>query len=107
MHRYSEGTLAPQGRMDTNGRPSAERLPTSGRAEPWTIVRHARARGGQYVESRHEAFASHPSHVHTTPTIALLLSGALELRFASGRRLAVDASEAAGARSTAGMGSGL
>lgn len=90
MHQYSEGTLAPQGRMDPNGRPRAERSPTSGRAEPWTIVRHVHARVGQYAESRHDAFASHPSHVHTTPTIALLLSGALELRFASGRRLTTD-----------------
>ncbi|HET7551174.1 MAG TPA: AraC family transcriptional regulator [Gemmatimonadaceae bacterium] len=97
MHPNAERTLAPQGQVDPNGRPRAERLATSGRAEPWTIVRHVHVRGGQYVESRHEAFASHPSHVHTTPTIALLLSGALELRFASGRRLTVDAGEAAGA----------
>lgn len=90
MHPNPEGTLDPQGEVDPNGRQRAERLPPS-RAEPWTIVRYVRALGGQYVESRHAAFASHPSHVHTTPTIALLLRGALEVTFASGRRLAVDA----------------
>jgi AraC family transcriptional regulator len=97
MHRNSKGTSDPQGRIDPKWRERDERLPTSSAPEPWTIVRHVRARGGQYVESRHEAFASHPSHVHTTPTIALLLRGALELRFASGRRLTVDADTAAGA----------
>ena len=96
MHSSPEGTLAPQGQVNPNGRHRAERLPPS-LPEPWTIVRHVHARGGQYVESRHAAFASHPSHVHTTPTIALLLRGALEVKFASGRRLAVDASAAAGA----------
>lgn len=97
MHRNSRGTLDPRARIDPNGRESAERPPTSSAPERWTIVRHVRARGGQYVESRHEAFASHPSHVHTTPTIALLLRGALELTFASGRRLTVDAGTAGGA----------
>ena len=71
MHRKSKGTLASRGQTDSNGRHRAERLPP-GSPERWTIVRHVRARGGQYVESRHAAFASHPSHVHTTPTIALL-----------------------------------
>jgi AraC family transcriptional regulator len=96
MHRKSESGAARQGQADSSGRQRAERLPP-GLSERWTIVRHVRARGGQYVESRHAAFASHPSHVHTTPTIALLLRGALEVSFASGRRLVVDASEAAGA----------
>jgi AraC family transcriptional regulator len=96
MHRKSKGTFASRGQTDSNGRHRAERLPP-GSPERWTIVRHVRARGGQYVESRHAALASHPSHVHTTPTIALLLHGALEVRFASGRRFAVDAGDAAGA----------
>jgi len=67
------------------------------RPEPWTIVRQLEARGGRYVESRHAAFASHPLHRHTTPTIALLLRGALEVRFVSGRRLEADAGAAGGA----------
>jgi AraC family transcriptional regulator len=71
-------------------------LPAS-RPESWTIVRQVRARGGRYVESTYAAFGSHPSHHHTTPSIALLLRGALELTFSSGRRLAVDAGGAGGA----------
>ncbi|HEU4628790.1 MAG TPA: AraC family transcriptional regulator [Gemmatimonadaceae bacterium] len=60
-------------------------------------MRQLLARGGRYVESRHAPFASHPSHVHATPTIALLMRGALDVRFASGRRLTVDAGAAGGA----------
>jgi AraC family transcriptional regulator len=67
------------------------------RPEPWRIVRQVRSQGGLYLESRHAAFASHPSHFHTTPSIALLLRGALEVTFASGRRLALDAGAASGA----------
>jgi len=96
MHSNAKHASALRRRADSNRRPRTERL-SPGRPEPWTIVRHVHAQGGRYVESRHEAFASHPSHVHTTPTVALLLRGALEVEFASGRRLTVDASAAAGA----------
>jgi AraC family transcriptional regulator len=96
MHRDSEGTLARWGRQDRSERNSAARS-WPGSSGRWTIVRDVRAQGGRYIESRHEAFALHPSHVHDTPTIALLLRGALELKFNSGRRLAVDATEMAGA----------
>lgn len=96
MHSNHASTLAWRGQRDPGGRNGAERS-SPGDPGRCTIVRQVRAQGGQYVESRHEAFASHPSHVHTTPTIALLLRGALELKFASGRRLSVDAGAAAGA----------
>src|SRR5689334_4520802 len=90
MQRSARGALPPHV-LVPNERHGAERPPLTDRPEPWTIVRQVRAEGGQYVESRHAAFASHPSHVHTTPTIALLLRGALEVRFGYGRRLAADA----------------
>jgi AraC-like DNA-binding protein len=96
MHTDHDTTFASTGQLDRSGRnPAGTSSP--GSTDRWTIVRHVHAQGGQYVESRHEAFASHPSHVHTTPTIALLLRGALEVKFASGRRLAVDAGTAVGA----------
>jgi AraC family transcriptional regulator len=96
-HPNSEGEVAPHGQVDPDRTLRTGRLSSPGRPEPWAIVRQVRARGGQYVESRHAAYASHPSHLHTTPTIALLLRGALEVTFASGRRLAVDAGAAGGA----------
>jgi AraC family transcriptional regulator len=65
--------------------------------EQWTILRQVQTRLGRYVESRHAAFGRHPSHTHTTPTVALLLRGALEVTFASGRRLVCEAGSAAGA----------
>jgi AraC family transcriptional regulator len=83
--------------MDPGGRPGAERVLAPGQAEPLTIVRQLRARGGQYVDSRHAPFASHPSHWHSAPTIALLLRGALEVTFTSGRHLAADARATGGA----------
>ena len=89
--------MAPQDQVDPNGRHRDERRSSPNQPESWTIVRQVRARSGRYVESRHAAFASHPLHLHTTPTIALLLRGALEVRFASGRRLAVDAGAAGSA----------
>jgi len=91
MQPSPRGALPPQEQADPNSRHRAERPSPPDQPEPWTIVRQVRAEGGLYVESRHAAFASHPSHVHTIPTIALLLRGALEVQFASGRRLAVDA----------------
>jgi AraC family transcriptional regulator len=97
MQPSSRGALRPQDDVNPDGRHRAERPSPPDRPEPWTIVRQVRAQGGLYVESRHAAFASHPSHLHTTPSIALLLRGALEVRFASGRRLAVEAGAAGGA----------
>jgi len=91
MQPSPRGALPPQEQADPNSRNRGGRPSPRDQPEPWTIVRQVRAEGGLYVESRHAAFASHPSHVHTIPTIALLLRGALEVQFASGRRLAVDA----------------
>lgn len=99
MHQSPEDALAPQDELDVNGTHHAERLspPPSRRPEPWTIVRQVRTHGGQYIESRHAAFGSHPSHTHAEPTIALLLRGALEVKFASGRRLTCEAGAVGGA----------
>jgi len=97
MQPSPRGAFPPQDQVDPNGSHRAERPTPADRPEPWTIVRQLRVEGSQYVESRHAAFASHPSHVHTTPTIALLLRGALEMRFASGRRLEADAGATGGA----------
>ncbi|HEX6536245.1 MAG TPA: AraC family transcriptional regulator [Gemmatimonadaceae bacterium] len=99
MHPSPEDVLAPQDEMAPNGVPHAERLSLRSPSRPasWTLVRQVRTRGGQYIESRHAAFGSHPSHTHETPTIALLLRGALEVRFASGRRLSCEAGAAGGA----------
>jgi AraC family transcriptional regulator len=96
MQPSPRGALSPHDQADPN-EGGVERPSPANELEPWTIVRQVRVRGGQFVESRHAPFASHPSHAHTTPTIALLLRGALEVRFASGRRLAVDAGAAGGA----------
>lgn len=85
------GALPPHDQVDANARHGAEHPSRTDRSEPWTIVRQLRAESGQYVESRHSALASHPPHIHATPTIALLLRGTLEVSFASGRRLAADA----------------
>jgi AraC family transcriptional regulator len=89
--------LVPQIQSHPNGMERAEREPQPRRPEPWSIVRQMRAQGGLYLESRHAPFASHPSHFHSTPSIALLLRGTLEMMFASGRRLAVDAGASGGA----------
>jgi AraC family transcriptional regulator len=89
--------LSPQGELDPGVARRADHRQQASRPEPWRIVRQVRAQGGLYLESRHAAFASHPSHFHSTPSIALLLRGALEVTFASGRRLAVDAGAAGGA----------
>jgi AraC family transcriptional regulator len=91
------GAPRPQDQVNPDERHGAERPLPPERPAPWTIVRQARAYGAHYVETRHAAFASHASHLHTTSTIALLVRGALEVRFASGRRFAVDAGAAGGA----------
>jgi AraC family transcriptional regulator len=97
MQPSPRDALSSHDQWDPSGTAGAERASPVDRSEPWTIVRQRRADGGLYVESRHAPFASHPSHLRTTPSIALLLRGALEVRFASGRRLAVDAGAAGGA----------
>jgi AraC family transcriptional regulator len=97
MHPHAEKPLLPRGHSDQIGLRRAERLSQPSPSEPWRVVRQVGAQGGLYLESCHAAFASHPSHFHTTPSIALLLRGALEVTFASGRRLEADAGAASGA----------
>ena len=86
----SEDLVAHQDELEANGTPQT-------RFERWAILRQVDTRVGRYVESRHAAFGRHPSHTHTAPTIALLLQGALEVTFASGRRLVCEAGGAGGA----------
>jgi len=68
----------------------------SGR-EPWSIVRELRTEGSRYVETRVVPSGPHPEHAHESPSIALLLDGAIEVAYPSGRRLAGDAGDRAGA----------
>jgi AraC family transcriptional regulator len=97
MQPSPRGASPPQDQLNPNGSQRAEHASSPERPEPWTVVRQLCTQGARYVESRHAAFASHPAHVHTAPTIALLLRGALEVRFASGRRLAADEAAAGSA----------
>jgi AraC family transcriptional regulator len=76
----------------------AERSPAPpSEPEPWTVVRQVRTRGSRYLDTRVAPFGPHPMHAHEAPAIALLLRGALEVTYASGYRLAGDASDRAGA----------
>ena len=63
----------------------------SSRVDPWIITRQVTAPGVRYTESRFAALTPYPLHEHPAPGIALLLRGAMEMTYASGRRLAGDA----------------
>jgi AraC family transcriptional regulator len=65
--------------------------------EAWTVVRQLRTQGSRYVETHVLPSGPHATHTHETPAIALLLHGAVEVTYASGRRVAGDASGRAGA----------
>ena len=65
--------------------------------EPWSIVRQLSTQGSRYVDTRVSPSGPHAMHRHETPAIALLLHGAVEVTYASGRQLAGDASARAGA----------
>jgi AraC family transcriptional regulator len=98
MHSNRNDALAPPSASDANGRRDAERLTAlANRPEPWSVVRHVRTQGGQYLETYVAPYGRYPMHAHSAPGIALLVRGALEVTYASGRRVAGDASERAGA----------
>jgi AraC-like DNA-binding protein/quercetin dioxygenase-like cupin family protein len=65
--------------------------------EPWSVVRELSTRGGRYIETSVLPSGPHPPHTHETPAIGLLLHGAIDVSYASGRRLAGDATTRAGA----------
>jgi AraC family transcriptional regulator len=66
------------------------RLPPS-RPEPFTVSRQMAAFGGRFIETRFEGSTPYPLHAHPAPVIALVVRGAIEMSYASGRRLSGDA----------------
>jgi AraC family transcriptional regulator len=85
--------MAPQGKSSVKERRSTDApvQEQSSRPAPWTIRRQLAAPGARYTESRFAALTPYPLHEHPAPGIALLLRGAIEMTYASGRRLAGDA----------------
>ena len=84
--------MAPQGESLVKERRRTDApAQMSSRVDPWIITRQVAAPGVRYTESRFAALTPYPLHEHPAPGIALLLRGAMEMTYASGRRLAGDA----------------